>query len=331
MHRLIGAAALGLALLATRPAIPSPYSDAFDGLLPELERRRDEEFAGTLDRTAKKQQSAVLKCLALLGGPADGFADDFRTAVSVAGLLEKAYPADFFPPGPGVAGPGDLPTLLDGALEFLHEEVVEEARRVALYRLAVPEKLAAPVGNLPAEMDALLTGQTWESRKQHAQALLKGLKRVASLRKAVDRELARGDLLLWQIDDNDYLRAPGGQCAWYEGDRTLRISGSYIFPATGSLREVDFLVGGITGPGSYPLIGLVQGTYRAGLPFAITTRTLDPGPGSLSLETADPVGRHFAGSLSCTVTGGAGPSTLGVDLRFDIRGGVTLQPGNGFP
>src|SRR5690349_9812900 len=94
MRGALVAVVLGLSLLGTRSVPAAPFSTAFDDLKADLESRRDNDFGGTLDAAKKKQQKAVLKCLALLEKPSATALNDMKTFGAVAKALAKGYPEE---------------------------------------------------------------------------------------------------------------------------------------------------------------------------------------------------------------------------------------------
>ena len=116
MIRLAAVFAMFVALVFAAPtaAPAAPFTSAFDALTAELETRRDNDFSGTLDAAQKKQKSAVLKSLSTIAKPASTLAQDLAHGVTVIGLIEKPYAAEFTSrTGVGAAGLATIQNLLN--------------------------------------------------------------------------------------------------------------------------------------------------------------------------------------------------------------------------
>lgn len=118
-------AAAGVCLVLGLSGDPRPargdFESRFAALRAELEHRRDDDLAGTLDRTQKAQRRAVLKALALLDRPAKGLKGEISVARKVVRLLAKPFAEELTPPGPS-SHTSFLGTPLGDILQALQDE-----------------------------------------------------------------------------------------------------------------------------------------------------------------------------------------------------------------
>ncbi len=105
------------------PAARADFAGDFAPLRAELERRRDEDLVGTLDKTGRKQLKAVLGAIALLDKGGNGLSAEMKTAGKLIKRLAKAYPAEFDPATKSLAA--DLADVMTALLEALQASVAE--------------------------------------------------------------------------------------------------------------------------------------------------------------------------------------------------------------
>ena len=93
----------------------------------ELEFRRDNNYAGDLDKTQKKELKAILKSLKTLDGAAEDLGDTIKQVAKVNKTLEKGFPSEFNPPGI----PTSLPTLVSNLIADIVSDLQNDSSNLA--------------------------------------------------------------------------------------------------------------------------------------------------------------------------------------------------------
>jgi hypothetical protein len=305
MRSVLVAVVLGLSVLGARPAPAAPFTTALDGLKTELETRRDDDFGGTLDAARKKQQKAVLKSLALIDRPSAGAQDDLKTFGSVAGLLEKAYPAEM---SPVAALP--LRVLCEGADDDLQAIIDAEVAVLDGFHLRmVPSPTATKAEKFYKSGNAARGKDDPAGRlSKKAKNSLKGWK---LLLKAIP--FAQASMLLPAPNMNFVANGPSylaDTVSWkyHSKSRRIEISASSTDPGTGD--SVTVTASGIVVQG-VPTVTVDAGEFAThpsgggGEVFAATG-------GSIAVNQLDVPGRRFVGSLDMDVSGSTAFKVLGI-------------------
>lgn len=198
--RVVCSLLVALALVAAGGAADAaPFSMSFDALRTELQRRHDEDYAGTLTRPARRELAAVDASLALIDAPHDGLLADVKTLRSVAKRLAAAFRGEFG------AEPGPLAGLLAGTASSVAAEIETafgtlEREAAALLDPAVKDRVLALAATARAQLDAAaapgLSAASAASRLKRAVATI--AKGVAAI------EAGKADRLVCTMNGREY-------------------------------------------------------------------------------------------------------------------------------
>lgn len=319
---------LALSLLVA-PAMAEFLVDTFVPLRAELELRRDTDFGGKLDKAAKQQQKAVLKSLKRLDKPADSMLDDLRSAGALAGYLAKPYAAEFGAEsgiGLGVLF-GDLATALTGLVQADLDALVVEAAGLTG---KTQTKVLALAGKAQDKVDAAeALGSTFKKRFGQ---LVKAAKLIAKGHKLAGKGAGGGtkDTTTATVDGAPWTSS-GNQCEVYSVDDALQLYASRSLPS-GDSQAIYLLVGGVSGPGTYPLEGdMVVGNFQQLTPaFEFTKWDLVKGSGSLVVTTYDLVTPHIVASFAFSVDNDVLGGFTIANGQHDVQSEVYLYDAAGF-
>ena len=311
-------AGISLLALAATVSPAAPFTAAFDDLRTALEFSRDNEFGGTLDRTLKRQQAAILKSLAALDKPADDLGDDLKTAGKVARALEKAFPQFAEPSDALVLLAGDpFPGAVDDALSSLNADVVAAIGDLAGRAGFLSEKGAAKVAAAVGAANAALAVET-PTRFQRAKSLGKAFGQVVKGHKAADKDSRRGPP---NFDgsvtvDGSPFEPNQVLCSLDQatGIFTLTFNRASNPPSSVMLTSSPGLPGsGIDHP-------LASGSFSEGLVLYIGTA------GTMNLTTYDPAHGIFEGTFSFTANGIGFEGSVTVTGTFSVSGATVISP-----
>ncbi len=259
------AAALAFAglLVASATSHAEFLTEDFAPLRAELVQRRDNDFAGTLDKATKKQQKAVQKSLAALDKKADDLADDVKTASKVSGLLSKAYREEF---SVTINKVENVAFLLGQLTESLTARVEAEQQLVearAEFTTGKSAKaVAAKARAARKKLDAAAALHAADPKR--LKALTAAAKAAAQGAAAADKAVAKSgeDSIVMAVDGVAWI-ATGELGQVYTQDDTLHINGERNLD-DGTFDRFLFFAKGVSGPGHYELDPSNSNiTYRA--------------------------------------------------------------------
>jgi hypothetical protein len=303
MNRSIATLAIAVAAaLVAAPAGAVLNTESFDGIRGELEHRRDDDFGGTLDATAKKRQKAVLKSLVLIAKEADDLGDDIKIAGTVAGLLQKVYAEEFSVPGSheGLVGDelsglqetlegfvGDAYDDLEGRVESLSEKGVAKVQKALDKALASLDASAdEETGTKPA---FLQLGKAWKS--------------VAKGAKSADKDPGLGISTLSMTVGGDAVNGDEfAKVEIHKSGNVFQLSADGPRGAGPGHAALLLAVPGVTGPGTYALTGDGVTCFVNNQPNGFGTepsQIFNATSGSITITTYNPKGR-MVGTFSFT-------------------------------
>lgn len=176
----LGAVALALWILGALSAFGAPFTSAFDSLRAELQRRHDEDYAGTLSRSQRKELAAIDASLARIDGAHATIEDDARSLRVVAKRLTTAFRSEFTgaEPGPLAALVAGAATNLLGEAEVLYGSLddtiatlVEPSTRARVQALATSARRDLDTAALPGTAPRTAAGLVLRAGRSIAKAL----------------------------------------------------------------------------------------------------------------------------------------------------------------
>lgn len=170
----------------------APFTHAFDALNVELQQRRDNDYAGVLDKAHKAALKGIVGSIKAIGRNSKSFAADLTTGFGVAKTLEKALPGETG--RKDVTLPVALRVLLETAFADLRLPIQTRRDELAARLAALSVKGAANVGKSLAKADGALVG---------ADAAVT-FDALAKLLTAADKAIGKGT----HVADKD--KGPGG-------------------------------------------------------------------------------------------------------------------------
>jgi hypothetical protein len=291
MKRLLLAATFLASVVG--PSIAAPSTDAFEDILAELESRRDEDFTGTLDKTQKKQQKAVLKSLAAFAKEHTSFSQDLKTAGKVAKILAKAYPTEFDEESPEQALHVAL-FLGVNPYSALVSDAYGEVEFAALKAAKASTKKKVEV-LLDKASDALSGFNPAGTAVERAKAGEKAAKFVETAAKLVGKDPGADNFMVADIAG----QAWGGAEPFAEYNETtheLQLFGVFTNPVSNYQQYVVVVVDGVTGPGTYPIVA-GEAWYDVGIGVSFTRYASVESTGTLVVTTLDTEGGVFEGTF----------------------------------
>lgn len=190
LARLVLCLSIALMAVVSTLAPADTFTNAVGPVITELTTRRDNDFAGELDKARKAQQKAVLAAFALVLKLHDDAGDDIKTVGKIAGKLEKPYAAEFaIPPGAANHFGPRLRTALD-ALQVIVQAAHDEQRARVLGLSEGGQKKVAK--QLDSAVASINSSSQLTSPKARAAGLAKAWSSVAAAKKAADKDKGQG-------------------------------------------------------------------------------------------------------------------------------------------
>jgi hypothetical protein len=302
------AAALAGAVVLLTPVLASAAlaTDNLDNLRAELEDRRDNDFGGTLDKAAKKQQKSVLKSLAAMDKTSTTAGSDVKILAKVVKTLSKGYPGAF-------AVPSTDQTLSNLAWNSAGEFRADGmARTLELYYVVPKLGSAALAKKVEAVKNKALVElfESWLEAETvfEASALLA---KVTALLDGADKNAAKdkeaGDYLLAGSTSGNPVVTTDPFAEYKPSTGELQIFGSYTNPKSGVVSTVAVTVEPTDGTGTYT--SGITGFYTV----SSTRYDIVDGTATLTIDTLDTEGSVIAGTFSFSAFNAGN----GVTLTFD--------------
>lgn len=274
-----------------------PFTSHPDALIAELELRRDNDFGGTLDKLAKKQQKAVLVSLAQFAKASSGPMGDLKALGKAGKKLAKAYASEFDP----ASLDQTLSGLVFGAVLGLRDDAVaRRADNLFLAPTLSPGGLVKKATQLNGKAGAILgTFVDSTDALERVKITTKATGLLDKVDKLSAKDKGTGEYLVYGKVGATPLLADAPFAEWHGANDELQVFGSYTNPKTGSVASVAVIMEGVTGPGTYPFSGGGwSGFYEVGSGFNVTTYDIVPGSGSLVVEELDIVGSVVEGTFA---------------------------------
>lgn len=324
---------------ATLAALVVPALAVFDvalhaDLRAELETRRDNDFDGDLDKTAKKQRKAVLRSLKFLDKKSKGRADDLKWTARIAKTLAKAYPEDFETTDGGE--PLDLSDLVDGVIMTQAGAIDGDVTALEDRVLTLQGKLGKRATKASAKArDALGDAGLLDvaDMKKRATLLRRAEKQLAKGERLAEKAESKAsagkrDTLVATIDGTPF-ESDFAQAEVYEGDLAIELF------ANGPFRQERFGVGvvltvnGISGPGTYnSTTSGIAGTFQSGFPAV--DAPVDPDSVTFEVLTFNPTNpRRIVVRFSADFIH---PTEGTIQIRnatHDVESEIATRTGNG--
>jgi hypothetical protein len=291
MKRLLVAVAFAASVVG--PSVAAPSTGGFGALLDQLESRRDNDFGGTLDKTQKKQQKAVLKALAAFDKELTTLSMDLKTAGKVAKILAKAYPTEFEDGSQDQTLHIDLFAGVNPYAEFISEAFGEtELAALKAGKSSTKKKVEVL---LDKASDALGGFQPAGTAVERAKAGEKAAKFVETAAKLVAKDPGSDNFMVADIAG----QAWGGTepfAEYGQASNQLQLFGVFTNPISNYQQYVVVVVDGVTGPGTYPILA-GDAYYDIGIGINFTRYSSVESTGTLVVTTLDTVGGVFEGTF----------------------------------